>query len=187
MHPPQYTITRLKEDNVGKSKKPSYSLIQQPEVQVPSSDKEPASHDEPAVKSYAEHRVIKHPHTSFIKRLWTSLFGGHSAAAHTATQEPGKKHHHRAQSQGKHTSSKNSGGDKRQQGSNPNRRRRSGGGQQRSSSGNTNAGVSANQQRKKSNANQQSHGGQQGNRSIPAKNEGNKKREAILAKEQEEK
>lgn len=187
LHPPQYTITRLKEDNVGKSKKPSYSLIQQPEVQVPSSDKEPASHDEPAVKSYAEHRVIKHPHTSFIKRLWTSLFGGHSAAAHTATQEPGKKHHHRAQSQGKHTSSKNSGGDKRQQGSNPNRRRRSGGGQQRSSSGNTNAGVSANQQRKKSNANQQSHGGQQGNRSIPAKNEGNKKREAILAKEQEEK
>lgn len=185
MHPPQYTITRLKEDNVGKSKKPSYSLIQQPEVHVPSSDKEPVSHDEPAVKSFAEHRVIKHPQTSFIKRLWTSLFGGHSVA-HTVTQEPGKKHH-RAQNQGKHASSKSSGGDKRQQGSNANRRRRSGGGQQRSSSGNTNAAASTHQQRKKPNANQQSHGGSQGNRSIPAKNEGNKKREAILAKEQEEK
>lgn len=185
MHPPQYTITRLKEDNVGKSKKPSYSLIQQPEIHVPSSDKEPVSHDEPAVKSFAEHRVIKHPQTSFIKRLWTSLFGGHSVA-HTVTQEPGKKHH-RAQNQGKHASSKSSGGDKRQQGSNANRRRRSGGGQQRSSSGNTNAAASTHQQRKKSNPNQQSHGGQQSNRSIPAKNEGNKKREAILAKEPEEK
>lgn len=64
-------------------------MIQQPEVHVPSSDKEPVSHDEPAVKSFAEHRVIKHPQTSFIKRLWTSLFGGHSVA-HTVTQEPGK-------------------------------------------------------------------------------------------------
>lgn len=122
-------------------------MIQQPDVEVPSSDKEPASHDEPAVKSFAEHRVIKHPQTSFIKRLWTSLFGGHSAT-HAATQEPGKQHHHRAQNQGKHASSKSSGGDKRQQGSNANRRRRSGGGQQRSSSGNTNAAASANQQRK---------------------------------------
>ena len=35
---PQYSITRLKEDNVGKSKKPSYTLIQQPELHVTSSD-----------------------------------------------------------------------------------------------------------------------------------------------------
>lgn len=189
LHPPQYTITRLKEDNVGKSKKPSYTLIQQPELNVPSGEQEPASHDEPAVKSFAEHRTIKHPQTSFIKRLWTSLFGSHSAASHTTTQEQSKKYHNRAQGQAKHPA-KSSGGDRRSQGqgSSSNRRRRSGGGHQRPSSSGVPAGSTAtNQQRKKSGSGQQNQSGQQSGRSASAKHEGNKKRESILIKEQDEK
>lgn len=189
---PQYSITRLKEDNVGKSKKPSYTLIQQPELHVTSSDQQAATHDEPAVKPFADHPSRKHPSSSFIKRLWTSLFGGHTESS-TTTQDQAKKNQPRSHSQSKPVS--RGPGDRRQQ-NNPNRRRRPGGSQQQrtnmgSSSGNTNPNANPNanpnQQRKRPNPNQQNQGGQQGNRSAAAKNEGNKKREPSLAKEQAEK
>ena len=183
---PQYSITRLKEDNVGKSKKPSYTLIQQPELHVSSGDKEAAVQDEPAVKSFTEHQTRKHPQNSFIKRLWTSLFGGHTESSAPTTLDHSKKTPGRQHNQSRHAP-KGQGGDRRQQ-NNPNRRRRPGGNQQqRTNTANLGGTTNPNQQRKRTNPNQQAQAGQQGNRSGAAKNEGNKKREAVLAKEPSEK
>lgn len=74
LHIPQYTITRLKEDNIGKNKKPSYSLIQQPEMEVNSSQQTLAN-NEPAVKSYAAHSINKQKETNLLTRLWKYLLG----------------------------------------------------------------------------------------------------------------
>lgn len=71
---PQYNITRLKEDNVGKAKKPSYSLIQQPEVTVTRIE-DGAKMDEPAVKGYSNYESTKSMPNNFIKRWWNNLFG----------------------------------------------------------------------------------------------------------------
>ena len=190
LHSPQYSITRLKEDNVGKAKKPSYSLIQQPELSVVSGEKEATSHDEPAVKSFPEHKIIKHPQNSFIKRLWTSLFGTHAAAtASTCAHEHAKKPAHTATTlQNKQNKPSN---DRRTQNA---RRRRPNNNQQRTTTnvGNTNTGNAAgntsnpnttanlNQQRKRNHPNQ---GGQQ---NRPLRNE-SKRREPALVKEPSEK
>lgn len=196
MHSPQYSLTRLKEDNVGKSKKPSYSLIQQPELNVSTSNPE-AVRDEPAVKSFAEHSIRKHPQDSLIKRLWTSIFGGNTEAK-TATPETIKKHPNRNQNQSRNTTGKSVDGNNRRP-QNNNRRRRPSGNQQRSQSqtgstnqpavnaqasqgaGNNNANPNANQQRKRSNPNQQN------NRSNAGRNDSNRRKEPALAKEQAEK
>ncbi len=71
---PQYTITRIKEDNMGKNKKPSYLLIQQPELVLHPQSKDGSLLDEPAVKGYIKQQATKHP-SNFIKRLWQTLFG----------------------------------------------------------------------------------------------------------------
>jgi ribonuclease E len=206
---PQYSITRLKEDNVGKSKKPSYTLIQQPELHVTSSDIQATTHDQPAVKPFSDHPSIKNPSTGFIKRLWTSLFGGQTVSS-TTTKEPVKKNQQRPYHQSKSTP-RGPGGDRRPQ-NNPNRRRRPGGNQQQrtnpGSTGNTgtvssagtttttatgtgtgtgtgtttNPNTKPNQQRKRPNPNQHNQG-QQGNRSASGKVDGNRKREPSVAKE----
>jgi ribonuclease E len=121
---PQYTITRLKEDNVGKTKKPSYTLIQQPELEIASNDQEITSRDEPAVKSFTDTPPAKILQASFIKRLWISLFGGHPESSGESTQQQNKKEHERNQ---KHSKSSRGSGDRRSQN---NRRRRPGGSQQ---------------------------------------------------------
>ncbi len=182
MHSPQYTITRLKEDNVGKTKKPSYSLIQQPELQVASNDQEAAVRDEPAVKPFAGHPTPKNLHNGFIKRLWSSLFGGHADTTTTTAPSHTKKTHNRNPNQGKSSASRGTGNERKpqQQG----RRRRSGGNQQQRA-GNVaanagNAGSGQQQQRRRSNTNQQGS-----SRSSTAR-EGNKKKEAS-PKEQVEK
>lgn len=71
MQRPQYNILRLKEDNMGKNKKPSYTLIQQPELQVTrsSTDKKPY---EPAVKSFLTKESVTQE--GFLKRVWERLF-----------------------------------------------------------------------------------------------------------------
>ena len=184
---PQYSITRLKEDNVGKAKKPSYTLIQQPELQVSLIDKEVAAHDEPAVKSFSDHPKVKHPQSSFIKRLWTSLFGGSSSG--TASEDQTKKTTHQAQTHAKQGNKNANLNEKRPYNHSNRRRRPNNGNQQR----NTNTGNSAvnpnasNPQRRKTNAGQSNQGAQQNNRPAPVKNEANKKREPALAKEQSEK
>ncbi len=167
MHSPQYSITRLKEDNVGKSKKPSYTLIQQPELQI-SSNETDISQDQPAVKSFAEHHPVKSTQASFIKRLWSSLFGGHADSAAPVTQSQSKKIQPRGQAQAK--SPKSSTGDRKSS----NRRRRSLGSQQRA---NTSSGsTSSNMHRKKASQPQQ----QQSNNKAPVARTENKKREPAI-------
>lgn len=162
---PQYTITRLKEDNVGKSKKPSYSLIQQPELDVRSSSQEQVVHDEPAVKSYAEQHYTKQPQTGFIKRLWTSLFGGHTETKSNTSDQSYQSRDNRHR-QGKMSPRPQSGS--RSQQNNPNRRRRGMSQQHRNPHGNVNPNTGGNPQRKKGH---QSH------------QQGGKKKEAQLTKE----
>jgi ribonuclease E len=168
MHLPQYTITRLKEDNVGKSKKPSYSLIQQPELQTTSTQVEASMRDEPAVKSFADHQPIKSSQTGFIKRLWSSLFGsGSSSDSSSASTQPSVKMqpHHSGQGKNPKTS-----GDRRTQ----NRKRRPSGNQQQRPNANSNPPAPGQNRRR---PNQQ----QQGNvRTTPNKVEGNKKREPVV-------
>jgi ribonuclease E len=186
MHSPQYTITRLKEDNVGKTKKPSYTLIQQPELPVSSTDQDAISRDEPAVKPFSGHQPAKNLHTGFIKRLWSSLFGGHAESSTASPQQQAKRTQNRGQNQAKPTA-RGPGGERRPQG---NRRRRPSGNQQqqRASNPNANTANAGNtnpnpQNRKRTNPNQQ----QQGNpRPASARGEGGKKRESA-AKEPVEK
>lgn len=167
MHLPQYSITRLKEDNVGKSKKPSYTLIQQPELEITSSDTEASLQNEPAVKSFAEHQPAKSSQASFIKRLWSSLFGGDTDSTVSATQGQSKKMQTRSSGQVK--SSKPSTGDRKSQ----NRRRRPGGSQQRASA--SSGSASSNIHRKKASQQQQSS-----QRTPVARTESHKKRDPVV-------
>ncbi|MGL5743158.1 MAG: Rne/Rng family ribonuclease [Legionella sp.] len=167
MHLPEYSITRLKEDNVGKSKKPSYSLIQQPELHAPSNNQEAALHDEPAVKAFTDHQPVRSAQPNFIKRLWSSLFGGHHEASVAAAPSQTKRTQGRQQTQAKSTKP---GGERRTQ----NRRRRTGGNQQqRTTTGNTTNTNQQQQHRKRNNP-------QQGNAKNPsARAEGNKKEKPL--------
>jgi ribonuclease E len=169
MHLPQYSITRLKEDNVGKSKKPSYSLIQQPELSIASNEQDAAIHDEPAVKSFTEQQPVKTSQASFIKRLWSSLFGGHTDSSTASTHGPSKRTSNRGQAQSRSSKGTGSGGDRRSQ----NRRRRSGGNQQQRTGTVTNPNRRRNQQQTQT-------------KTPIAKSDGNKKRESV-AKESVEK
>ncbi len=141
LQPPHYELTRLKEDNVGKTKKPSYLLIQQPELTVARAE-DTAKHDEPAVKAFALPHSEKAPQSSFIKRLWKSLFGAAEPSASSSRQEKTAPAATSSQ-QYKHAP----GLHERRQ-SSSNRRRRSGG-QQRGS---------GNVQRKKGQSGQASQG-----------------------------
>jgi ribonuclease E len=73
LHSPQYKISRLKEDNVGKNKKPSYLLVQQPELELVRS----ASHaliNQASVT--ADHpQVAKQKALGFFKLFWNTLTG----------------------------------------------------------------------------------------------------------------
>lgn len=203
MQTPQYSITRLKEDNVGKNRKPSYSMIQQPDLEVNASD-EGLKMDEPAVKTFANPQRKNEHSMNFIKRVWSSLFGTNSeetaekTVSLETTQVKAKRdnqHQHR-QSGNKPTQQ----GDRRQ----PNRRRRSpnqGGQQQQRAGGNQqnpnsnsntnpnanpNANVNPNanpqQQQRRRNPNQQ-----QTQRSAQPKQQDNRRKEATpVTKEQSE-
>ncbi len=71
---PQYTISRLKEDNVGKSKKPSYTLVQQPDLDIVRAHQHTAQ-DSPAVKSYDAQQPPKKKAPGMFARVWTRLMG----------------------------------------------------------------------------------------------------------------
>ena len=94
LHAPQYNITRLKEDNVGKNKKPSYSLIQQPELEVLQAASVGVRIDEPVVKPYANQTPFRQKETSFFKRLWGNLIGNtDSNSSHKTRQCATNKSH----------------------------------------------------------------------------------------------
>ncbi|QDP73394.1 Rne/Rng family ribonuclease [Legionella israelensis] len=157
MQTPQYSITRLKEDNVGKSKKASYTLIQQPEVHFVSA-KENVKHDEPVVKAFSGRLSGKQQQAGFIKRLWSSLFGGSTEPSSQVEETKEKKTSSKVDSSAKPQAQ----GERRPK-SQSSRKRRSGGGQSRSGSGS--------QRRRPS----QSQSGQQGNRQGASKPEQKKK------------
>ncbi len=182
LHSPQYSITRLKEDNVGKAKKPSYSLIQQPELHIASRDKEASDQNEPAVKSFSEHQIIKHSQSNLIKRLWISLFGSHTNTANTHSIEQDKKNTPSNQKQrqtNKGTNDRRSHNTRRRR---PNQPRSGGNNNQGNNPNATNAGnTPTNQQnnRRKNNPNQNGH--------SRVKHENRKREPALAVKESTEK
>ncbi len=126
MHAPQYSITRLKEDNVGKNKKPSYSLIQQPETVLVRADQNAVKRDEPVVKTYSGQNPAKKKETGFLNRIWKSLFSGS-----TDTAKPRSENRDTASGHMKHGSSAHHPAAKRASQNQQTRRRRpSGSGQQ---------------------------------------------------------
>lgn len=151
LQPPHYEITRLKEDNVGKNKKPSYSLIQQPELAIVRAE-DGTKLDEPAVKAFSLPSPVKAQHNGFIKRLWNSLFGAGEPTVSSATRQE-------KVTRGSSHPQKQAQTERRQQGQG-NRRRRPSGNQARN----------PNQQRKKS------QGGQSSGRVVQMKPEQAKKK-----------
>lgn len=113
---PQYKIARLKEDNVGKNKKPSYSMIQQPELIVESMKQNETPAVEPAVKSFSEHTPIENKEPGLFKKVWSSLFG-------KRIKTPSHKRHARQQDTRHFSGSKNA--HERHSNHPANRRRRS--------------------------------------------------------------
>ncbi|OGV48321.1 MAG: hypothetical protein A3F46_07650 [Legionellales bacterium RIFCSPHIGHO2_12_FULL_42_9] len=91
MHSPQYTITRIKEDQTGRQKKPSYSLIQTPEPVIIRSEQGAELQNEPAVKGFdTTHAVArKSTATHLLRRLWRRVFGSGratTASTHQSSQ-----------------------------------------------------------------------------------------------------
>ncbi|MFC3909153.1 ribonuclease E/G [Legionella dresdenensis] len=175
LHAPQYSITRLKEDNVGKNKKPSYTLIQQPELEIARTNQSANKQDEPAVKAFTSTKSgTRVPSSGLIKRLWNSIFGVQKENETDSTGSAGGHRHKKQrpnqqnkQQQGMRTPNS---GDKRNQ---ANRRRRNPGNQQnrpnQAASGNIN---NNNQQRKRP------AGNITANRVVPLKDAAAKKKEA---------
>ncbi|MGQ3890256.1 Rne/Rng family ribonuclease [Legionella sp. CNM-1927-20] len=171
MQRPQYSITRLKEDNVGKNKKPSYTLIQQPELDMARANADSVKQDEPAVKTFTPPPPAKTPTAGFIKRLWSSLFG------HTETADKVDPDNKVNQQRVKPKQYK--GHEKRNQNSKRRRPNNSGHNsnvnqQQRHSGG----------QRKKGNSNQQQQSNS--NRVIPLKPDLLKKKEVMVNNKESE-
>lgn len=75
LHVPQYKITRVREENV-KTTKPSYTLIEQPELELVAGDRGIHVQEEPAVKAMNLHNLpLSSKEPGFLKRLWFNLFG----------------------------------------------------------------------------------------------------------------
>ena len=86
LHSPQYTITKVKEDGSGKAKKPSYTLIQQPELEIIHATTE-VKKDEPAVKAFDPNHMKHTQSLSFLQRVMQKLFGS-EAPTHKPAQTP---------------------------------------------------------------------------------------------------
>lgn len=154
MHSPQYNIARIKEDNVGKHKKPSYSMIQQPELVIQRSEEHGDKLDEPAVKTYTNHSKQRPKRAGFFQRIWQTWFGDVTTNTAEVTT-----HSKAATSSIKHTSSNIQNADKRTQNT-AHRKRRAPNTQRQSTPATSGA-------RKKSNSNNHSSSG----RVIPIKPE----------------
>ena len=111
IQPPKYHITRIKGENTNKSKKPSYTLIQQPDVDV-IRESAITPQDEPAIKPYDEQELLKLAKPGFIKRLLNSLAGKIEATSEEqpqAKKQPNKPHNtkKRVPGRAKNTNSNN--------------------------------------------------------------------------------
>lgn len=188
MQMPQYSITRIKEDNVGRNKKPSYTLIQQPELDLAHLKAPATINDEPAVKSYANLQTLRKPNRGFLINLWNHLFGSiNLKEASEVNKEPEIQ-----QATEKQTAQSTKSNERRQHGMHGHRRRRpssssshSGTQQQHrqpnaagNASGNQATHHHANPQRRKSSGNTQ-----QAQRSAQHKSEPTKKKEVASTPE----
>ena len=119
LHSPQYNITKIKEES-GKSKKPSYTLIQQPELEI--AHALPASQvDEPAVKAF-EQLAYKNQNTlNFLQRLMQKLFGPEPTKA-TATNHASSQDVNHSQNRGGHKAQHNGSSNRRRSSSQQQRR-----------------------------------------------------------------
>lgn len=164
---PQYNITRLKEDNVGKNKKPSFSLIQQPELTVHTEQRSPKTVD-PVVKPYDGQKAPQKIKSGFLAQLWTKLFGTNE---HDIVQSKQYTTPNRTRSENKHANVGNNTTEKRTQ-NHSTRKRRSNNTSQPRQTQQTNDTV-----RKKSSPNQkQAQTNRQSGRVIPIKQEQTKKK-----------
>lgn len=126
LHPPQYQMTRLREDQVGKQKKASYSLIQQPDLTIHKAEQHNFELNEPAVKLLTPGNAWsgKHRSENFLKRLLRVLFANSEESetpvtepVQQPTQAPARGHRPSNQAQGERQHPQG-------QSNHPNRRRR---------------------------------------------------------------
>ena len=121
MQSPQYTITRIKEDQAaGRHKKPSYDLIQQPEPILIRADQALEPRSEPAVKAFSSGKSLQSGTTNLLKRLWRQLMGVNNSSKTTTspqaneapnkptTSSSGHRHSAHESNSGQHTSRNNS-------------------------------------------------------------------------------
>jgi len=171
MQSPQYNITRLKEDNVGRHRKPSYSLIQQPEVEIIRADEPKNKPMEPVVKPYAGLHSSKQKDSSMLQRVWNYLF------TQTKEEETNKPEttERKPSGQRRHHSSNRNANQRRSQGGQQNRRRRPSGqnqGGQRQGSqnqGGQNRNTNSNRRRTGNTNQQQNPAARQNNKPVAAK------------------
>ncbi len=83
---PQHTISRLKEDNVGKNKKPSYSMLQQPELDIVRANLHTAKIVEPAVKGYVNQQPGRLKKPGLLIQIWNAITGNTTSGATARTQ-----------------------------------------------------------------------------------------------------
>lgn len=74
MHSPHYQITGIKEEQQGRQKKPSYALIQQPDLTTPQDDSPQLDSDTPVVQSYTGQSPYRKKEINVFTRLWNNLF-----------------------------------------------------------------------------------------------------------------
>lgn len=82
---PKYNIKNIKNDN-NKPKKPSYTLIQQPDIDLVR-DQVMSQENEPAIKPFDEQELLKIAKPSFLKRLISSLAGKSEAEDKTSAND----------------------------------------------------------------------------------------------------
>ncbi|MCX7116718.1 MAG: Rne/Rng family ribonuclease [Legionellales bacterium] len=171
---PQYQINRFKEDQVGKNKKPSYALIQQPQLDIVQIEQGNVTPDEPIVKSYESQPYSKHKKSGLFKRIWTSLRGD----TNSTTQDDSFNNTQKKVFSSTKQASTSSISQKRAYNNPPNRRRRPGGASNTQDRPSTSAQAGV---RKKSNQNpNQSTTPPQTARVIPLKPEqGNRKKQEM--------
>jgi len=91
MQSPQYQITRIKDDGTSKSKKPSYTLAQQPDIELVRT-KPTTLAEKPVVKAYSGQSSLRPDEINFLKRLWRSLFGFSEVAEKSTKSVAVNKH-----------------------------------------------------------------------------------------------
>lgn len=104
---PHYQINSVKQDNIGKAKKPSYELIEEPQVMFIKADDERLSSDKPAVVGFGQsNQANTEGKEGLIKKLWQIIFGvkngkeaSKSKSSDVETKRTSQQHKKRPQSQ----------------------------------------------------------------------------------------